>query len=520
MKMIVKRAAAFILFGAIFLSLAGCQTGGETKKENDEGTDSVQEITLAYWDVDGALVGDDVLGTIEEKLNIKLKPVNITWDDYAQKIPLWASSGSLPDVFAGDFRNSKVFAEWATQGVIKAIPEDLSNYPNLQEYMSDENIVGSAKINGEIYCIPRKSYPSQEWTAMDREIAYRWDLAQEAGITKEPETWEEFNDMIQAIIESDPDNTGIQGMTSNTKGLFHTMFFPYASMIACDAGVAYKWVEDDDGLYRPAYFAEDMLPAFQLLRDMYTSGTIEKDIALTNNQTSREKFLQGKSAAILYGGGIGADNYTNVAQYWPDIHGTEYLEDVKVLKLMPDINGDIAYPIIDYAWSETFINANISDAKLDKILQLFDYLLTEEGSLLGLYGPEGEMYDLVDDKVALHEDANPKEKYPSIGVFESIVRWIPNTYDDKYATSWPNEYNEINRGLAEQAKDVKIPEYNTECTEKVKELGIEFAINLEDDTLNIMTGTESVEKMWNDLYKQYQGNGLEDAITKVNEALK
>lgn len=64
--------------------------------------------------------------------------------------------------------------------------------------MSDDAIVGSAKIDGTIYCIPRKSYPSQEWTSMDREIAYRWDLAKKAGITKEPTTWKEF----------DPDDSG------------------------------------------------------------------------------------------------------------------------------------------------------------------------------------------------------------------------------------------------------------------------------------------------------------------------
>lgn len=101
--------------------------------------------------------------------------------------------------------------------MIKAIPEDLSAYPNLEEYMSNEEIVSSAKVDGTVYCIPRKSYGSQEWTSMDREIAYRWDLAQEAGITEEPTTWQEFDEMIQAIMKADPEGTGIQGMTANTK---------------------------------------------------------------------------------------------------------------------------------------------------------------------------------------------------------------------------------------------------------------------------------------------------------------
>lgn len=71
-----------------------------------QAADDPVEISIAYWDADSAFVGDDVLSEIEDKLNIKITPVNITWDDYTQKIQLWASSGSLPDVFAGDFRKS------------------------------------------------------------------------------------------------------------------------------------------------------------------------------------------------------------------------------------------------------------------------------------------------------------------------------------------------------------------------------------------------------------------------------
>lgn len=508
MKKVTKKMMTAVLCTAMAVSPAAMVQAEE-----------VQEITVAFWNADEAFAGDEVLSTVEEKLGIKIVPMNITWDDYTQKIQLWASSGSLPDVFVGDFRNSKTFTDWATQGVIKEIPEELSAYPNLEEYMSDEAIVGSAKVNGTVYCIPRKSYPSQEWTAVDREIAYRWDLAQEAGITEEPKTWEEFDAMIQAIMEADPEGTGIQGMTANAKGLFSSIFLPYSSSIVCDQGIAYKWVLDEDGLYKPAYFAEDMLPALQLMRDMYDNGTIEPDIALTNNQSSREKFLQGKSAAILFGGGVGADNYNNVAKYWESVHGTDYLEDVKILDIMPDKDGELAYCATDYAWSETYISSSVDDEKLDKILQLYDYLLSEEGGIYTTYGPEGELFDLVDGVVELHEGADLTGTYPSTSALKDLAKWSPNAYDSKYATDWPDEYNEINRKRAEQASAAEIPEYNPECTEIVKALGIDLSINLEDDTISIMTGKDSVEDMWNDLVEQYQSKGLNDVIEQVNAEL-
>lgn len=278
-------------------------------------------------------------------------------------------------------------------------------------------------------------------------------------------------------------------------------------------------METEDGTFKPAYFTEDVVAGFQLARDMYESGVIEKDIALTANQSSEEKFLQGKSAAIVIAGGFGS-RYSNTARYWKDVHGTEYLDDVKALNLMPDKNGKKSYPMWGYAWSESFINASVSDEKLDKILQLYDYLLSDEGALLSTYGPEGELYDMKDGKVTLHNpDAMVKDTYPSTDALAVLARWNPSSYDSRFVATSPEEYSAVDRSLVEQAKEVKIPEYNQRCTQLVMELGIDFGISFNDDFLNIMTGTEPVEEMWAEIVKGYEANGLEDMIQQVNDAL-
>lgn len=528
-----KKAAAIVMSMMLAASLAACGsqsdtsataqenagTGTETEGASVSGTtEAPTEISIAIWNADEAFAGDEVLSQIEEKLNIKIKPMNVTWDDYMQKIQLWASSGSLPDVFAGDFRNNSTYSQWANQGVIKAIPEDLSAYPNLEAYLQGQ-AAQDAKLGGTLYCIPRQTYPSQEWTCVDRIICYRWDLAQKAGITKEPENWQEFQDMMKAIIAADPDGTGVGGLTASDKNLVGGIVMPYASPIVEENGAAFKWVETEDGTFKPAYFTEDVVAGFQLARDMYESGVIEKDIALTANQSSEEKFLQGKSAAIVIAGGFGS-RYSNTARYWKDVHGTEYLDDVKALNLMPDKNGKKSYPMWGYAWSESFINASVSDEKLDKILQLYDYLLSDEGALLSTYGPEGELYDMKDGKVTLHNpDAMVKDTYPSTDALAVLARWNPSSYDSRFVATSPEEYSAVDRSLVEQAKEVKIPEYNQRCTQLVMELGIDFGISFNDDFLNIMTGTEPVEEMWAEIVKGYEANGLEDMIQQVNDAL-
>lgn len=477
------------------------------------------EITIATWNADAGFQGDAVQTAIEEKLGIKIVPMNVTWDDYMQKIQLWASSGSLPDVFVGPFRTTATYPQWADQGVISAIPGDLSAYPNLEEYLSG-GAAEEAKLNGTLYCIPRQTYPDQYWTCLDRIICYRWDLAQKAGIEKEPETWDEFSEMIQAIIAADPDGTGIGGMTASDKNLMSGMLMPYGSSIAVDGGSSFKWVKDENGQYVPAYFTEDALEGFRFARNLYDSGVIEKDIALTTNQSAEEKFLQGSSAAIVISGGFG-NKYEKVARYWEEVHGSSYLDDVKALNLMPDKDGNKTYVMSNsYAWSESYINAGVSEEKMDKILKLYDYLLSDEGAFLSTYGPEGELYDMEDGKVVLHDaDKMIKDVYPSCDVLSTLVRWNPSTYDNRFVAVWPKEYTEVDNLLVAQAAEVEIPEFYPECTQKLLELGIEFTVNLDEDFLSIMTGEEPVEEMWEEIYKQYEAEGLSDMITQINGAM-
>lgn len=511
-KMTRKMAAA--LAGMTLLSAVS--VCGSTVAMADEASDPV-EITIAIWNADEAFsAGDEVLTTIEEKLGIKITPVNLTWDDYTQKVQLWASSGSLPDVFVGDIRNSVTYSQWADQGVIHAIPDDLSAYPALEAYLSG-NAAQEAKLGGTLYCIPRQTYASQEWTATDRIISYRWDLAQKAGITEEPTTWEEFSDMILAIIEADPDGTGITGVTSDGNQLLGGMIMPYVSSIIEDNGSAFKWIETEDGTYKPAYFTEDVVAGFRLARDLYDSGVIDADVALATTQSAKEKFLQGKSAAIFNAGGYG-NMYSTVALYWEDIHGTSYTDDVKAFVLPEDMNGNPSYPVWNYAWSESFISSTVDDVKLDKILSLYDYLISDEGAFFGTYGPEGENYSFDENgKVVLNKEYSEiVAQYPSLNAFMILVRWNPSNYDDRFVADVPEEYVAVNKAIAEKAATVEIPAYSVECTQAVMSLEIEFTVNFNEDFLYIMTGTDPVEDMWAELLAQYEADGLNEMIEQVN----
>ena len=63
----------------------------------------------------------------------------------------------------------------------------------------------------------------------------------------------------------------------------------------------------------------------------------------------------------------------------------------------------------------TMFNYDISDTKLAKILDILDFLLTEEGTRLAIYGKEGYDYNIVDGQVELTEAGWEKDEAGNYG---------------------------------------------------------------------------------------------------------
>lgn len=536
MKSLKKWSAVLLIQILTVSSLAGCsqtqsikdssssdKTGAVTNGASNK-SEKPMEISIAHWDVEKGLMGgtnDKILTTIEEKFNVKFTSMNITWDDYLQKIQLWAASGSLPDIFSIDAIGTAYYNDWTSQGVVKALPEDLSAYPELAKYL-DVDDIQTLKIDNQLYCIPRKTYPDNYWNAIDRTVLYRWDLAQKAGVTKEPETWEEFMDMMVKIMNADPEGKNIGGLTATIPTLLDGFLFTYSLPAAMSdgSGSDYKWVEKD-GQYIPAYFAGDAVATFELAREMYQKGIVERDIALTKVQQAQDKFLQGQSVALLRGGGA-AGNYDAVGKHWEEIYpGQNYFDDVKVLNLLPAKDGNTYFPVFRTSWSESYISSSVSDEKLDRILQIYNYFVSEEGRRLVNFGFEGEDYEVVDGKLVMKDIKTFADKYDFRKSLNTLVQWGPDVWDENLPSVSPKGYREQDFARYEQAKSEGIlPEFDMRYTYLSTPLKNKFVIKPAEDLITIMMGSQPVDVMYDELIKDYESKGLSAMIKEVNDTAK
>lgn len=365
--------------------------------------------------------------------------------------------------------------------------------------------------------IPRTTYGDISYSVLDRNVVYRWDLAQAAGVTKEPETYEEFCDMIKKIVEADPEGKKVSGMTQALPELIGGFVYPYAGI------VDKKWVADENGQFVPSYFSDRdaLVNAMQFARDMYTDGVIEKDIALAKLETSKEKYLQGQSAAMVFAWSGPAGLEAQIGRDYDTLYGDgRFLEDNRIAKLYASEDGNKYYFVDTESWSESYISANVDDEKMDAICRLFDYLYSEEGSRLMFCGFEGEDYDVNDGKVVMREGVVLGDKYTYCNTnsnITSLAMWNPESWDSSFPSTISPEYRLLNEARHEDAvNNGTLPRYYDGVMFLSTPLKDAFVYNTNDDLLQIMMGNDPVEKMVDDLLANYESKGLSEMLEEVN----
>ncbi|OMC69753.1 hypothetical protein BK121_14105 [Paenibacillus odorifer] len=535
-KKIMTLALCITLLASVLTACGGGNNGkgqagsnGETSPNSSNSTDNPYKdpmtISLGFWDADAEIANiekDPIAKQVLEKFNITLKPVNLSWDDYTQKIQMWAASGQLPDIFAIDAVGTQYQRKWVNQGVVKALP-DLSKYPNLAKYFESPDIKGLG-VDGKYYTVPRRMFPSVDWSALDRMVFYRWDLAQKAGITKEPETWEEFEAMLDAIVKSDPEGKHVTGLTTTTTKMLGGFFWLYGNPVATSdgSGSDFKWIKED-GKFIPAVFSKNALPALQNMKNMYEKGLIDPDIALVKPAESYDNFVAGKAAALLSGGGFINLNSDMYEKRWKTAYpDKDMTESVKALKPLIGPDGERSHAIFKTYWSESYFSNKIDDKKMDRIMALYDYVLSPEGKDLLTYGIEGVDYKLENGQKVVIEKGSLNEKYPASRFLKNLVAYETS---DSYNMDNPTIANE---GIRKEAVDyidwiqnnTKVPEYDIRLTYMTTPTKDKFTVLDHDDLLKIMLSKEPVESYWNSIVNDYKAKGLDKMIEEVNEKAK
>lgn len=536
-----KKVVSLMLGAAMALSLfTGCgqtaEPAGSASSEavessaagqaDEESADVAQdelepmEISVSIWGIQEGFdnsnaENDTIFNDLCEKFNVTIKPVGVTWNDYQEKNKVWAASGSLPDVFADNLAtdNNGLYRTWASQGIIRELPQDLSSYPNLEQVMNLDSVKALA-IDGKQYMIPRggdlAAAPS-EMSGMSRAIMYRKDWAKEAGYEEAPATFDEMVEMITAMKANHPEAVGIVANSTAYLSTLSLDLMPELSNIN-------SWVYENDQ-WIPCYASERVVPYLERMQKLYADGILDPDFITQKDGDAIAKFMSGY-ACVSLGGEFNPTTFMDANE------DVENLEDALgfITPFAAEDGNCYAFANTPY-WSETFISAAVDDAKLERILMMLDYMYSHEYASLMLNGIEGVDWEVQDGQRVslLQEGESLNDKYPITANFGWLASWFSGFEQsgdlvvsaDPVQAAYKRLYNETDAYEIENmtAAPINFSVFLMGNEEKVNisNLGTEFT----DKTNNIIISNEDARTAWEKVIAEFRGKGLDEAIASV-----
>ena len=488
------------------------------------------EITFGYWQEE--LFGgefnrenDEMIQFIEEKFDLTIEPKFVTWADFGEKYRLWAAAGELPDFFAHDL-DKTTYHTWVKQGVLRSIPQDLSAYPELEKLFARPDIE-YLSLDDTFYHIPRlhSMYPN-----VARGIVVRKDWMEKLNID-EPETFAEYKDMMDRFVKEDPDGNGVNdtiGVMVKKKNFLDTILVNFNP-----AYIGKFWVEEN-GQWIPYFMSDKMSEAVSTVGNLFQDDLLYDDfILMTETNAGTEKFAYGTAGSLLTQ--CDPPRMQQLKDNWdkfnPDKPFNEY---VKILDNypFPDENGD-KYNMANKAyWSSDFFSGTVDDNKMDRILQIINYLNTDEGYELWYRGLEGKDYtkngSTYTDLRPLSADGSPvslSDIYPSSLFFGGMAYWgNDRTFFNADKINF-SRYNEdvvqMTRSYASKLEDTKA----VDTSYNISELGNEFLAEnkfgeiIEDD-IEASIMAEDIDAAWADFIEYYKELGIEKIIKDFNAKVK
>lgn len=217
-----------------------------------------------------------VVRQIEDRFNVKLSSWNINPARFYENLNIRFASGEMPDVFILD--SSSQLAQLVDGGIVAELPIDLirKKAPHFaaEADREDTGALWSTMVyNGKNYGIacPMENVPMV--------LVWRKDWLDRLGLTV-PTTLEEFEKVMVAFVEDDPDGDGKKNTAGMAERTFNAIFGAFGLRCVTGAQPNFKVGEmqlgDDNVPFFP-WIRPEAKTVLALLNDWYNRGIVSKE---------------------------------------------------------------------------------------------------------------------------------------------------------------------------------------------------------------------------------------------------
>ncbi len=384
MKKVLVTIIALSLIAACFVGFAGC---GNKQRE---GVISIRNLYFENW---SAEQGDSCVEFIQDKFGVKFETSTYSFENWSNQVNGEVMGNQLPDVFQANvtsYNFANYYTYWADGAVVKPLPDDLSKWPNLKSMIDNTRDIEYLKYKGKLYGIPiaRNINKSQEVSFAPFTYMYRRDVAKKLNVYKEGDiyTWDEFNTLL-AAFKTEFKKSGGYALGDAEWGypsiLNYYKTAPHCFAINDEGEVVnnYATPEYMDGLAKAKEFVNNQ---------WYYMGQLQA----SGKQNIVKKEYTSKRLGIFYEN-LSLQNYLQIRdELVKNGVSEESLDDYTAIIKVQGLDGTYALEGQEDWFSMTFFNYDISDTKMEKVLDIMDWLLSEEGTMMALYGIEGVDYEI------------------------------------------------------------------------------------------------------------------------------
>lgn len=197
-----KKQMLATLMGVAMLStlLAGCG-GGDKEGSSEEG--GVKEFT-AFFAVPGTEINDDneIQQKIAEITGAKCKETWLTGQTAEEAVGTMIAGGEYPDFIDGGDGMAQLY----DAGALVALDDYIDDYPNIKEYLTDQEWDKLRQEDGHIYWINQfqNIYGEEKATTHNDEAFWIQTRVLEWAGYPEVKTMDQYFDLIEAYQEANP----------------------------------------------------------------------------------------------------------------------------------------------------------------------------------------------------------------------------------------------------------------------------------------------------------------------------
>lgn len=426
----------------------------------------------------------------------------------SEQFNLLAAAGDLPDVLA-----ETNYSGSASQAVEEEIYLDIAPYiheyaPTYEYYVQTTDKARQSLYTDEGYMVNLAMIAEEEFPP-NNGVLIRKDIVQEYLDGQLPETYDEYHDYLSICRDE-------LGMTAPL------YMSDIADTVLCsgyDIRLDRFTVNDNNELVF-GIITDEAKELMALVRDWFNEGLIYPEFfAIPDGE--QINYLVSKYSTEESGMAYAWCEFASWIKFGDDssaVIGPGYLprhEKGQQLHLSEGVDSQVRE-----SW---YFSGNCSEEKLTVLLQLIDYLYTEEGALLANWGTEGETYTVQEDGSYWYTDLiinNPDGMTQNEALLNYLAYWTPHYADYTcFNIGMVTTFAEYSELWATADINHEVPSYSM----TVEESDISASISTDIDTLldetlvKFIVGDLSIENDWDSFIENLYSIGLQDYLD-VNQA--